>query len=196
MPDNDFTDFGKRKDRSTLKKGALIFIAVALIALVLIEVTRSTPDNIINKPTSQGKSNSANKKALGESTPKSSTNAPTPPPTPTYPIKLPETFSAKQDMVQSGSTVSYYVKDSQGNVYYIVEQPALETLDIGGLEAKLTNVEKLTVPTGTAVIGENRGQLIASIRTAEQNTWILVTAPQLSQRSGVIDLVKSIQPGT
>lgn len=194
MLDDDFKDLGKHKDRSTLKKAVLACAAIVLIAAVLLEINNSRSDKT-DQPKPEGQSNTSNKKALGESSGASTPKSPTPPPTPPSPLTLPETFSDKKDVIRDGSTESYAVSDSHGNIYYIIQQPLLPTLEVGAFESKLTNSEKLTVPTGAATIGENNTQLIASIRTPGDKTWILITTPDVSLRAGLKDLVNAVKPG-
>jgi hypothetical protein len=193
--DDDFRDLErKHRDWSWLKKTSLVCLAILIVigAFLLLRPDPKPKSPSGSTPQTQSKkSNSSSKTAaLG-----ASTNNASPPTPPTQPITLPETYSAKKDIVTTGSTTSYSVDDSQGNTYYIIKQPALATLDIGSFEAKLTNSEKISVPTGTAVIGENRGQLVASIRTPDQSTWILITTPELSNRTGLETLAKAIKLG-
>jgi hypothetical protein len=111
-----------------------------------------------------------------------------------YPSALPSGYASNNDFEVIDDKVTIYsLKDAKGNTYSITLQPMPANFNLDTYASKLTSVEKFTAPVGSAVIGVNRSEIVASIQTT-QKTWILINATDTSLRPQLEAIVKSMQP--
>ena len=98
-----------------------------------------------------------------------------------YPVNPPDGLRVDRTSFQVPyqGVVTYTLRDTRGNKFYVSEQALPGNFDFTAFKAKFESTDEITVPAGNALVGDLGIELIASIQTPK-NSWIIINTPDIT----------------
>jgi hypothetical protein len=109
-----------------------------------------------------------------------------------YPINLPAGYKVNNDYKILQQNVVYYsIKDPAANRYAVTIQPLPANFDFNQFKGKFLKPDEFSTSIGSALVGTAGANLIASIRTND-NDWIIINATNTTTQSQLETIVRSL----
>jgi len=110
-----------------------------------------------------------------------------------YPRNLPDNLKVDRSSFDTPAqdVLTYVVRDSQGNKFYVSQQKLPANFDMASFKKKFEKTDDISTSYGSGFIGDLGNQLVGSVVT-NQNSWIIVNTNDVDQQTELEELLRSL----